>query len=62
MDGCGGGEQLSNLCQAFSKKIKVLNTHAFSLIPASRGLLRDYEPSDAIRMQLFEALVLTRAN
>ena len=22
----------------------------------SRGLLRDYEPSDAIRMQLFEAL------
>ena len=23
----------------------------------SRGLLRDYEPSDAIRMQLFEALV-----
>ena len=24
----------------------------------SRGLLRDYEPSDAIRMQLFEALVV----
>ena len=23
----------------------------------SRGLLRDYEPSDAIRMELFEALV-----
>ena len=26
--------------------------------PPSRGLLRDYEPSDATRMQLFEALVL----
>ena len=25
----------------------------------SRGLLRDYEPSDAIRMQLFEALQVT---
>ena len=29
--------------------------------PSSRGLLRDYEPSDAIRMQLFEALVTTEA-
>ena len=25
----------------------------------SRGLLRDYEPSDAIRMELFEALLDT---
>ena len=25
----------------------------------SRGLLRDYKPSDAIRMELFEALVPT---
>ena len=25
----------------------------------SRGLLRDYEPSDSIRMELFEALVCT---
>ena len=39
--------QLSNLCQAFSKIFKVLNTCAFSIRPASRGLLRDYEPSDA---------------
>ena len=27
----------------------------------SRGLLRDYEPSDLLRMELFEALVLTPA-
>ena len=26
--------ELSNLCQAFSKKFKVLNTGAFSLLPA----------------------------
>ena len=26
-------------------------------ISLSRGLLRDYEPSDAIRMELFEALI-----
>ena len=29
------------------------------IILASRGLLRDYESSDAIRMQLFEALQCT---
>ena len=27
----------------------------------SRGLLRDYEPSDLLRMELFEALVNTHA-
>ena len=25
----------------------------------SRGLLRDYEPSDLLRMELFEALLIT---
>ena len=28
----------------------------------SRGLLRDYEPSDVIRMQLFEALIQVHTN
>ena len=28
----------------------------------SRGLLRDYEPSDVIRVELFEALVRARVN
>ena len=27
--------------------------------PCSRGLLRDYKPSDLLRMELFEALVGT---
>ena len=33
--------QLSNLCQDFSKKIKVLNTCAFSLLPGTRTILCD---------------------
>ena len=28
----------------------------------SRGLLRDYEPSDAVRMELFEALMETETS
>ena len=31
--------QLSNLCQAFSKKCKVLNTRSFSLLPGLKASL-----------------------
>ena len=34
--------QLSNLCQAFSKKFKVLNTRAFSLLPGMSTLKNIY--------------------
>ena len=41
--------ELSNLCQAFSKKFKVLNTRAFSLLPDPTPIFFDnWDPMSAL--------------
>ena len=40
--------QLSNLCQAFSKKCKVLNTRVFSLLPGWGPALRELTSNAAV--------------
>ena len=54
-------EALTNILSAHQVDLEILLRHyAKRALTPSRGLLRDYEPLDAIQMPLFEALVLTR--
>ena len=43
--------QLSNLCQAFSKKFKVVNTRDFSLLPGLNSVLNVKALVDAFNQE-----------
>ena len=45
--------QLSNLCQAFSKKFKVLNSRAFSLLPCSISWNTEIKASTIVTTKVF---------